>query len=409
MTPATLTITARWVAPITSPPIESGAVRIVDGVIAEVGPARAMPRADLDLGDVVLLPAFVNAHTHLELSGLRHAVPFRGSFTQWIRDLRAVTPRERDEPGRRRATLAGIDESRRAGVLSVADIGWGQTSLDAWSDAGEGVRGYLELFGMGPRRESGWRSQVALREGASAGADLGLSPHAPYSVDAPVYRETLALARARGWPLTTHLAETREEAQFLRDGTGPFRELLESWGLWDGSFSPPGCSPVQYARQLGLLDVPTILAHVNDVDEDDIDRLARSRASVAYCPRTHAFFEHDPHSYRRMLDRGVNVCLGTDSLASTDTLSILDEIRFVRRRDAEINDARLIAMGTLNGARAMAREAEMGSIEPGKRADLVAVRLDANCDNKPLENLTRGAGVVEAVFQAGTPCRIEPV
>jgi cytosine/adenosine deaminase-related metal-dependent hydrolase len=207
--------------------------------------------------------------------------------------------------------------------------------------------------------------------------------------------------------LCTHLAETREEAQFLRDGTGPFRELLEAWNLWDGSFEPPGCSPVSYMRRLGVLrpDIkrffPPILAHANYVDDSDLAILAECRASVAYCPRTHAFFGHEPHRYRDMEAQGINVCLGTDSLASNQSLSILDELRYLRSVDRKTSDDVLLQMATTNGAKALGRPDLLGSLERGRWADLIAVPLEHPGTSKPLEDLLRGRKNPSHVFVQG--------
>jgi aminodeoxyfutalosine deaminase len=204
-----------------------------------------------------------------------------------------------------------------------------------------------------------------------------------------------------GRQLCTHLAETREELQFLRDGSGSFRELLEEWGLWDGTFQPPGCSPVDYMARLNVLEAKPapLLVHVNYVSDADLDLLANTSCSVAWCPRTHRFFHHEPHRFRDMLARGINVCIGTDSLASNDTLSILDELRFAWRRSSgsagaqgrqPVSQQCLLAMGTIAGARALGLEDQVGSLEPGKRADLAAVPLEQPRAADPLEDLLGG-------------------
>jgi cytosine/adenosine deaminase-related metal-dependent hydrolase len=227
-----------------------------------------------------------------------------------------------------------------------------------------------------------------------------LSPHAPYSTAPEVYREAIAYCRERRLPICTHLAETPEESEFLARGTGPFRTLLEQRGLWDGSFTPPACSPAQYAASIGLLELQPLLAHVNYASNEDIDLLARYGCSVAYCPRTHRFFQHPPHPYRRMLARGLNVCLGTDSLASAPSLSILEELRFLREIDSSMEDSGLLEMGTLRGARALGLEAQLGSLETGRQADFVVLPLTAPAAH-PTEDLLRGHSCPTAVHIAG--------
>lgn len=394
---------ARWLIPVSSPPIENGRLVAVNGRIACVERASGPMGSDLDLGDVAVLPGFVNAHTHLELTFCRGQVPYRGSFTQWIRDLAGRTSQTPAEQAG--AVEEGLRESLAAGVAAVADIGHGQAVADRWRAAPPALVGFLEVLGMGPRRRQPHDRSLdaavqtceeVLRTVQKAPGQppmfaIGLSPHAFYSTDPEIYREAIDFCRRTCRPICTHLAETREEWQFLADGTGPLRDLLEEWGLWDGSFRPPGCSPVEYARRLGLLECRPLLAHVNYAGDEDLDLLAASGASVAFCPRTHRFFEHGPHPYADMLDRGVNVCIGTDSLASNETLSVLDELRFLRRQDRRLSDGQLLAAGTLAGARALGLDRELGSLEPGKRASLVVVSLDDPATREPMADVLAGA------------------
>ncbi|MEM7806726.1 MAG: amidohydrolase family protein, partial [Planctomycetota bacterium] len=201
------------------------------------------------------------------------------------------------------------------------------------------------------------------------------SPHAPYSVEPQNYRRCLAAAEKRSVPLATHLAETREEADFLCDHAGPFRELWETIGGWDDDVPTFDGSPVAFAKHLGLLDaaVPVVLAHGNYLEPGDIDLLAAGRASVAYCPRTHAYFGHDPHPLVELLARGVNVCLGTDSRASSPDLDLLAEVRHVHDHRPDVDISTLWSMATWRGAEALGLTGVAGSVAPGCRADLLAL------------------------------------
>ncbi len=384
------TLRARWILPVTAPPIENGWLTIENGRIVELGRADASFHADADYGDAVILPGFVNAHTHLDLTAFGGCVPYLGSFTDWLRVMVSMQTAEGAEARMDRGIADGLRASLVGGVTCIADIGCGERAVAAWSRTPANIVGFFECIGMGPRRldthprslklgiERCERVRIECEKQRADGRHIlitSLSPHAPYSTAPEVYREAIAYCRERSLPISTHLAETPAETEFLAHGTGPFRDLLEERGLWDDSFTPPGCSPVQYAEALGLVACRPLLAHGNYLSDEDITLLARAGCSVAYCPRTHRFFKHAPHRYRDLLAAGVNVCLGTDSLASAPSLSILDELRFLRGIDGDSPDNVLLEMATIRGARALGLEAELGSLEHGKRANVVVLPL----------------------------------
>jgi len=414
-------IHARWVVPVSSPPIENARVVVEDGRVIQVERAGTSPAPTTDCGDAIILPGFINAHTHLELTACRGRVPYRGSFVDWIEDLTALNPHRNAGDLLDRSIRDGQEQSVSAGVTTVADIGIGPQVLAAWARASLNTVGFLEVLGMGAKGLTDHDRSIARASALCNGADerarraaraeahgslirrIGIAPHAPYSTEASVYRDAIEFATRTGRPICTHLAETRDEEHFLREGTGSFRRLLEDFDLWDGSFVPPGCGPVEYAHQLGLLACDPLLAHVNYATDADLDMIAGGNASVVYCPRAHRFFEHEPHRYRDMLARGINVCIGTDSLASNDSLSVLDELRFLRSQDATISNEALLAMGTIAGARALRIEAEVGSLERGKRADLVVVPLTHPHARDPIEDLLSSGSEPAAVYVGGRP------
>jgi cytosine/adenosine deaminase-related metal-dependent hydrolase len=198
----------------------------------------------------------------------------------------------------------------------------------------------------------------------------GISPHAPYSIETTGYRRCLDTARSHHLPLATHLAETTDEASFLADHDGPFRELWTLLNAWDEDVPRATGGPVRMARDLGLLDYPTLLAHVNYADDDELDILAAGQASVVYCPRTHEFFGHPPHRWREMLARGINVAVGTDSCASSPDLNLVDDLRLLHRIAPEIEPIRLWEMATIRAAKAINAK-DVGSLAPGNIADAV--------------------------------------
>lgn len=323
----------------------------------------------------VLVPGLVNAHTHLDLThvGPRPHDPEDGfvSFGMLVGRERRTDPAAIAESVRR-----GIEMSLAGGTVAVGDIAGcprGRLTLEPLRELRASAIGgvsYLEFFGIG-RHESpaaerleAWLAAVDWRE--DRGVRAGLGPHAPYSVSARLYERAAAFAAVHAVPVATHLAEHEEERLFVAHGRGPAREFLASVGAWEDAVLRDvgrGLTPVRHLE--GVLRArPFVVAHVNDAGDDEIETLARARASVAYCPRASAYFANErrfgPHRYREMLAAGVNVALGTDSIINTGgndgaglgSLSVLDEMRVLVRRDG--TDARtLLRMATLNGAEAL--------------------------------------------------------
>jgi aminodeoxyfutalosine deaminase len=214
------------------------------------------------------------------------------------------------------------------------------------------------------------------------------------------YRECVRVARDRGLPITTHLAETPEETDFLRHQGGPFRETWELLGGWADGVETFDGTPVQLANAVGLLDSRALLAHVNYCDDGDLDLLAGGNASVVYCPRTHQYFGHAPHRWREMLSRGINVAIGTDSCASSPDLNVVDDLRLLRRRHRDAGAEALWSMITVNAARAVRMEASAGTLAGGAFADVVAFPLLD--DHDPLAAILDEPGASpEAVWVAG--------
>ena len=360
-------------------------VRLVENAALEVRGGRVVslraapspgPSPAVDLGDVLLLPGLINAHTHLELTCLQGQVPFRGSFASWVETLIASAPRNQSEQRARESIRDGISRCLAAGVTTVGDIAYGRRQIEELASSPLRAVCFMETLGFGPARAAALPRLSAQLEGVESSPPshwVGVSPHAPYSTDEGVYGELVALATQRGWPLCTHLAETREEVEFLESGTGPLGELLARRGLIDESFTAAGCGPVEFAERVGLLESEAVLVHLNYLTDRELEMVAGSACSVVYCPRGHRFFGHEPHRFGEMMAVGVNICLGTDSLACNDSLSVLDEWRFLHAEYPRIDLATLLPMSTVNAARALGIEGQVGSLEPGKQADFLAL------------------------------------
>ena len=408
-------IKARYILPIDGPPIENGAIVVEGDRVAAVGPANAIgPRADVDYGDTAILPSFVNAHTHLELSSLTGRFRPSPDLTIWLKQLVGELSRNPPTPqSTEDAVKRGIEESLRCGVSTIGDItrfpGWTRSVIQKSPIR---AASFGEVIAIGKHRHLFHpRLRAAISdEFASDRLRIGLSPHAPYTVEPDALAECSRRAAPRNLPLCIHLAETRDEESFTRSRTGPFVDYLKSLGVWDDEVPTSGCSPVELAHRTGLLIRRTLIAHANYVSDSDLELLARSGVSVAYCPRTHHAFGHEPHRFQDMLAAGVNVCIGTDSLASNPSLSVLDEIRFLyrhlhsrfRRKPARALPDLFFRMATLNGAVALGFDHQVGSISPGKAADLIVLSLDVS--RKPLnlcETLLASDSDPLAVFQSG--------
>jgi len=333
-----------------------------------------------------LLPAFVNAHTHLDLThiGPRPYDP-RDGFDSWLKMI--LAERRHDDQGIRDSVLRGVERCLAGGVVAVGDIaGVGRTEpYEELRDSPLAGESYIEFFGLGDRQRDAAESIAQLLDAhprAHNNVRLGLSPHAPYTAGPDLYACAAAAAR----PVATHLAESQAERLFIERADGPMRTLLDALGVLDERALEDfgrGARPIAHL-ELALRAHPWLLAHVCDITDDEIHFLRDADASVAYCPRSSAYFAHHdelgPHRYRDMLDAGVNVCLGTDSIvnlpmneSAPPTLGVLDEMRFLHQRD-NADPLTLLAMGTVNAAAALNLDPDLFTLKPGKKAGLTTVR-----------------------------------
>ncbi len=363
---------ARWVYCGDRPPIENGVVEIVGGKISAVHD-RVDSNAE-GLGNVALVPGLVNAHTHLEFSDLAEPISPAAPFTDWIRALVAY---RRSRAPSESAVPAGKREAEKSGTTCLGEIaspGWSPADLDP---TGARVVVFQELLGLAAEQHEPQLTLARdhLQQRRRERLVYGLSPHAPYSVRPPLYEALVKLAAETSCPLAVHLAETRAELELLRAGTGEFVELLRGFDVWDPIAIPRGTRPLDYLRPLA--DVPhALVIHGNYLDGDEIAFLAEHRnISVVYCPRTHAYFGHQSHPWQRMLDAGVSVALGTDSRGSNPDLSLWRELQFLRCTFPDVDPALLLELGTIRGARALGLDGEIGTLTPGKSADLAVIAL----------------------------------
>ncbi len=416
--PSTRSLRARWVFPVAGPPLRDAAVTISEGRIVAVGsPPRDVPSEDL--GHAAIVPGLVNAHTHLEFSDLAGPIGRPGmGFVEWLGSViehRANLPplgkgrsvKSSDAPAHQDTLIGssiaqGLRESVRHGVTTIGEIAQPGGNHNAYLASPCDGTIFLEL--IAPRVE---RMEAALEAAGKHVIETrrwqpGLSPHAPYTVHPELLARAVDLSVAHAIPLAMHLAESPEEIEFLRDGRGPFREMLESRGAWDPTARPLGARPLDELRLLAGAHRALVI-HGNYLDDEEIELLGRQRRQMAvvYCPRTHAWFGHARYPLEKLLAAGAIVALGTDSRASSPDLSLLAEMRHAARAFPAMNRATILELGTLGGARALGLDSQMGTLEPGKRANLTAVALPEDAAADPHELLLDAAGAVVATWAHG--------
>ena len=383
---------ASWVLPISGPPLRDGWVAIDSGRVVACGRGDRRGLSfeaarDVDLGHVAILPGLVNAHTHLELSHLAGRVPSGPTFVSWIRTVMAARrdhPHP-DAPDILTAAERAIVHALRCGTALVGDISNTLVTHGPLIKSPLAAVVFLELIGFNPT------DPVAVVEGAleavraAQGDDRvrsRLAVHAPYSVAPSVFRAIRqALERERLSPCSVHLAESAEESQFIRDGGGPWRGVLEEVGAWNTSWSPPGVGPVEYLDRMGFLDRDVLAVHGVQMTATDLATLARRGTTLVACPRSNAFTAAGRPPIAAFYASGVRVAVGTDSLASAPDLNVFSELAAMRALAPSVPASRLLDSATRQGADALGFGDDYGRIDPGTRARLLAIDVPASVDD----------------------------
>jgi cytosine/adenosine deaminase-related metal-dependent hydrolase len=376
---------ASWILPIVGPPIRDGWVLVDRGRVAAVGHRGPAPPGvrDEHLGPVAILPGLVNAHTHLELSYLRDQVGPASEFITWIRRVMAARKAtgSPQSPEIRQEVARAIEEAVEAGTALVGDISNTLETFDPLVRSPlAGVLFYELIRFNATDAERLVETAVGRLEalGASGRLRASLAAHAPYSVSPPVFRAIRdAVNLGRVVPCSVHLAESAEEVEFIRTGGGPWRELLEELGVWDPAWTPPGVSPVEYLEREGFLGARVLAVHGVQTTAADLDNLARCGVTLVACPRSNSRTGAGTPPIADFYRSGVRVAVGTDSLASTPDLNVFAELAAMRALAPSVPAAALLDSATRQGARALGFEAEYGTLEPGRRARLLAVDVPA--------------------------------
>ena len=380
----TFTIRFRALLPMTnSKPLENGQLIVERGRIREIFLDTNSPIEGelIDLSDCLILPGFVNAHCHLSLSVLKWQIPRRSSFTAWVRSVV-----EKNElvswENRVFALHAQAKVMAHSGVTALVDYIPQAKFIVEYSLLPFRQTLLLEVLGFLPSLVEPIveNLELALKQNVDGGGmtKLGLAPHAPYSVSPKLFREVKLLAEKYKCPLSCHVAEFPEELQFLQDGSGGMKDFLEERAMYDNDWRPPASSPVRYLDSMGVLD-SLVAIHLNLADAD-LDFLKSKKVKAVFCPQSTRWFRRKKYMpVRDLLDLGMVVGLGTDSLASSESLNFLDEIRAAEEMLVDVSREELLRMATRGGAATVGMGC--GVIEKGRPADLIGFRLQEQSDD----------------------------
>ncbi len=378
---------AQWVVPVATPPIADGTVITEGDRIAWVGPRAQAPAGgrDEELGEAILTPGLVNAHTHLDLTVLRGALEDL-AFFDWVRTLVAIKREVLTADDLRASALLGAAEGLTHGVTTFGDTADNDAAFEALRALGLRGIAYREVFGPDPAQCDAAMTVLrdavqAMRPRATPLVRIGVSPHAPYSVSDALFRAVAGLAAAEGLPVAVHVAEGAAEDDLVIRGRGPFAEFLRERGI---AVAPRANGPIPLIDAAGLLRAGTLLIHCVRASQSDVDRIADTGCGVAHCPASNAKLGHGVAPLREILAAGARVGLGTDSAASNNELSVLGEARLaalqqraLTKKPDALTARAAFRLATLGGAEALRLDDEVGTLVPGKQADLAVFRLGA--------------------------------
>ena len=404
---------AAWLLPISQPPIHDGWVRTELGRITAFGRHRrgeAQPSGEIDLGRVAILPGLVNAHTHLELSWLRGLIPQAADFPSWIRNVIALQRSGSGSPdkGTDESISDAIAEARRCGTVLFGDISNTLASVARLIETDSAAVVFHELIGFRADRAGKLVDEAMTIMAALPAAErvrVCLAAHAPYSVSPALFQ---AIRHALGHDpfarCSVHLGESKAEAEFLRDGGGPWRALLEDLGAWDSSWRTPACSPVEYLDRMGFLSNRLLIVHGVEFGHRELARIKSSGATLVTCPRGNILTGAGIPPVADFYASGVRIAIGTDSLASVPDLNLFNELAELRRLAPDVAAASLLESATIGGAAALGFEGDFGTIEAGKRDSLIAVDMP-----DPVTPASPARDVEEYLLSGVTPDRIRRI
>jgi cytosine/adenosine deaminase-related metal-dependent hydrolase len=391
---ASLLVRAAWVCPVHAAPLAGGWVLVIDGRIEAVGQGAAPPADEVRIfDDAIVLPGLVNAHTHLELSWLRDRVPPAADFLAWVGALMRQRTRLEDpaDAAVMQPLRDAVAEMQASGTVAVGDVANALVSPAVLREAAMPAVVFHELLGF---RDADGRAAVAAsrerRAVLSGGAvRVVTAPHAPFSVSPELFAAIRDEARASSPPITSvHVGESAEEVQLLRDGSGPWRTRLQELGAWRSDWVPPGRGPGDYLCDLGVIGAGTLVVHGVQLTDAELERVAAAGATLVTCPRSNRWVGVGAPPIARFFASGARVAVGTDSLASCPDLNLFAELAALREAAPEVPARRILQAATQGGADALGMGESLGSLQAGRQARLLAVRVAGAGD--PEEALVSG-------------------
>lgn len=394
---------ADFVLPVSADLIEDGAVVIDETKIVAVGKRsdviEKFPETLIEtFHEAVIMPGLVNNHSHLEITAMRGFLDdVEADFYAWLMKLTKVRAEHLTENDIKIAAISGALEGVRAGVTCFGDIGrFGIAGFEALK--ANNLRGVLfQETDFSPFDEKADDDFAKLKDkflelkaAENALVKVGISPHSPYTVSRKLFEKIADYAVAENIKTSIHAAESTQETEFFESGTGFFAELYKKINL---NWNAPRQSPVEYLSEIGVLQSAPLFAHCVKVSDSDIDLIAESRSKIAHCPKSNAKFGHGIAPLERFLDKNIAVGFGSDSVASNNICDIFEEARFAALAARTLPDKKrfltakeIIETATLGGAKSLGLEAEIGSLDAGKQADLIVVALE-NVAQQPIHDV----------------------
>lgn len=370
---------AAWLLPIAQPPIRNGWVAVDEERIVSLGGPRDPPPPGVSsrFESAAILPGLINTHTHLELSWMAGLVPPMRSMGEWLRQLMALRRGAVPSGAAQTASAAAaLLAAKAGGTVAFGDIS--NTLLTAPLLAETRTTSVLfhELVGFAPHDAVRRAADGARRVMASVQPPVvaGLGPHAPYSVSPDLFRAVAREVATRGLRSSVHVAESRDELEFLISGRGGIAGTLEALGVRNDDWRPPGLDPVAYLDTLGVLQPGLLTVHATELGASALARLAACGCVIVACPRSNRWVGGGDPPLDAFYASGSVVALGTDSLASAPDLDMFAELA-AARAVSTVPAAALLESATRGGAVALGFDRELGTIEPGKRAALLAVEV----------------------------------